>query len=152
MAMFILGTMFAVRERQEFVNWGAQEPQSPDELYWMYHSPKPLKLPDPKLTVAEIVDIMADFSLKHQEDVGAGYAGRVEPTDRMIWIADKYDMTTRKQSVIHEWLHVYWWKRGVATGGFPAGETAIELQSTKIYNELFGDQEALKALETKDEN
>ncbi len=96
-------------------------------------------LPPSKLDVAEMVEILADYSVVHQEAiVGGPYAGLIDPHSKKIYISDQFDLAIRRQTVIHEFLHAYYMrKHNLATGGYELGEAAIEAEATRLYEELF---------------
>jgi len=100
-------------------------------------------LPKSNLSIAEMVEILAEYSVIHQERISGGpYAGIIYPHDKKIYISDQFDLAIRRQTVIHEFLHAYYMrKHNLATGGYELGEASIEAEATRIYEELFVKEE-----------
>lgn len=97
-------------------------------------------LPEPdRFTISEVVDILSDYSLLHQDAiVGGDYAGLMNPYTKKIYISDQFDHSIRRQTVIHELLHVYYLKNhNLATGGYAAGELAVERMASRLYEKFF---------------
>lgn len=98
-----------------------------------------LSLPQSSMTLADVVDILTDYSIAHQDRiVGGPYIGLTEFDKKRITIDDSMDQSIRRSTVIHELLHVWYLKHAnIATGGYDAGESAIALETGRLYEQMF---------------
>lgn len=89
----------------------------------------------PELTYADLVEILATYSLIHEpaghpyEDNYYGYTERMKKT---IHILSHGDLSDAKDTVLHEALHIKCYQMMVE-----CTETMIETKSQEIYKKLF---------------
>ena len=94
------------------------------------------ELPPLDFTMAEFIDVFTDYSLHHSESVGCAQWYGVTDFDRkQIDVCDRYDLTFRRITIIHEALHVIYRNHGLNTGG--PYEYAIDKKAQEIYRLLF---------------
>lgn len=110
--------------------------QAPTPLGY-YDFDNPMKLPQGDITVADIVDILTEYSFEHQKKiVGGDYWGVTLPASREIFVSDEPDLGHRRDTVLHELYHAFYLRKGISTSG-PEGEAAVYLkthdQLVKIY-------------------
>lgn len=97
-----------------------------------------IELPPIEISLQDIVDILTDFNVV-QEDGGyfcSRFYGLTDFDAKSISVCSKYDMTARRRTILHEVLHVVYWRHGVYTGG--PYEWAIEKLATKLFTQFYG--------------
>lgn len=95
---------------------------------------RPWKQGSVSLTMADAVDILADYSVIHQNTPLMGtYGGLSDYRERTIYISNHSDLADRRDSVIHEFLHILYRVKGIPD----PGEEVIREQTSKIYRSLF---------------
>lgn len=94
------------------------------------------QLPPLEVTIAEVIDVFTDYSLHHSDSVGCAQWYGVTDFDRkQIDICDRYDLTFRRITILHEVLHVIFRRHGLDTGG--PYEYAIDQKAQALYRQLF---------------
>lgn len=102
-----------------------------------YDFENPMKLPEGEMTLADVVDILTEYNVEHQKKiVGGSYWGMTLPQSREIFISDEPDLGTRRQIVVHELYHAFYFRRGYDTGG-PQGEAAIAKKTSDTLVKIF---------------
>ncbi len=95
-------------------------------------------LPALKVTLQDIIDVLTDYNVI-QEDGGffcGHFYGLTDFNARSISVCDKYDVTAKRKTVLHEMLHIIYWKHGVYTG--PPYEDIIDAAATKLFEQYYG--------------
>ena len=113
----------------------AQEEQHPDILIDASAYPKV------DITLPEVLDILSDYEIVHESRLMTyiRYFGLTVTETRTIYINGSVDQATRRSTMIHELLHVIYFRRGFSSKG-PAWEAIIEARESEIYSELYGIQ------------
>ena len=109
-------------------------PQHPEVQFHVFTPPADLDI-----TLADVIDILTDYEFL-QDDKGVlkylGYHGMTAPEIKKIFVASQPDMATRRDTVIHELLHVILWKRGYDSRG-PLWEYFIAQKTNEIYQKIY---------------
>ena len=101
----------------------------------------PLPLPPLDLDLAEIVDILTEYKIVHDKHGVLRYFSYYGVTDtdtKTIYISDEGDLGTNRDTVIHELLHIMYWRRGIATGGTSGYEPYIYQRAHEIVLKFYG--------------
>lgn len=91
------------------------------------------------LTVADIVDILADYSLVHEAPSaaglsgGRGYYGYTDSSGQTITIAGRVDRADRRSTILHELTHVK-----SKLDGLDLDEDAVLIIESALYKKHFG--------------
>ena len=90
------------------------------------------------LDMRQMVDILADYDVEHQSSISAGaYWGLTDLHERKIYLSNRPDFAYRRLTVIHEFLHICYNYKAVATNG-EEGEAAVTEEAKVIYTVLYG--------------
>lgn len=96
-------------------------------------------LPPISFTIKDIVDVLTEYQVRAEADSWAcnyQYYGYTDFKSKTIYLCTKYDLGDRRNTMIHEILHVLYHYRGIDTGG--PYEFAIGQHADRIANELYG--------------
>lgn len=105
------------------------------DLIYIHGEPTPA-LPTLEFTEDEIIDVLTEYEVHHSNSLGcAQYFGATDFNQKQIDICNKYDLAARRETTIHELLHVMYRRHGLDTGG--AYEYAIEAKAQEIYKKLY---------------
>jgi hypothetical protein len=89
------------------------------------------------LTVRDLVEILADYEIKHVEQQPffqpAYGVTNFDSNPPAVWIFNTSDTPSRRSTVIHELLHVYYHQRGT-----DLTEEFIRSEEDRQYKALFG--------------
>ena len=105
-------------------------------------SPETPEYPAVHFTIQTALDVLSDYTLLYEdaEIFCKQLWGLTSFDSRTITICSRIDETSRKQVIIHEIVHVLYWKRGLQTAD-PIGERVVAMETARIYNELYGGQD-----------
>lgn len=97
------------------------------------------ELPDFDLDLKSVIDTLTTYDVQHETNLLTymQYYGLTDPYKKRIYINDGSDIYDRRDTVIHELLHVMYRERGVQTN-YPEGELKVEAMSQKMYQKLYG--------------
>lgn len=97
-------------------------------------------LPRIELTLADAVDIMAEYELIHETRVMnlMQKSGLTDAYSKTIIVNNSSDNAYNRDTVLHEWLHVKYKRLGIDTGG--PYEPQIAQRAHEIYLQLYGQQ------------
>ena len=97
-----------------------------------------VELPELTVSTQDIIDIMAEFTVV--QETGTYFCnhfyGLTDLDNKTISICAKYDTTAKRKTVLHEILHIVYWKRGIYTSG--AYEYLIDLKAIALFKSLYG--------------
>ena len=97
-----------------------------------------VELPELTVSTQDIIDIMAEFTVV--QETGTYFCnhfyGLTDLDNKTISICAKYDTTAKRKTVLHEILHIVYWKRGIYTSG--VYEYLIDLKATALFKSLYG--------------
>ena len=100
---------------------------------------EPAPAPKPHdLTVKDIIAILADYEIKHVDqqpffDPAFGVTNFAS-NPPAVWIFNTADTVSKRSTVIHELLHVYYHQLGLN-----ASEEFVRDEETRLYLQIFGD-------------
>lgn len=105
-------------------------------------------LPEIRFELIDMIDVLTDYSIIDEDSPTfcRQYWGMTDFHTRTISVCSRADLTMRRQTVIHETLHVIYWRMGINTGG--QYEPVIEAQARKIFLRLYGPKTQVPAPET----
>jgi hypothetical protein len=90
------------------------------------------------LTLKDVISILADYEVKHvdqQPFFQAAYGvTNFDSQPPAVWIFNTGDTPSKRSTVIHELLHIYYHQLGLE-----ASEEFIRQEETRLYLEIFGD-------------
>ena len=94
-------------------------------------------LPPLTLTMQDVISILADYNINQQSSpvFCRQYFGLTSPTLRVIEICNVPNQTLKRQTLIHELLHIKYFEMGIDTGG--PYEPLIELRAQELYRQFF---------------
>lgn len=94
-------------------------------------------LPSHDLTVREIIEMIADYDVKHVEQQPfyrpAYGVTNFESSPPAVWIFNTGDTMTRRSTVIHELLHIHYHQMGLNPP-----EDFIGEEELRLYVKVFG--------------
>jgi hypothetical protein len=96
-------------------------------------------LPPIDFGLKDVVDVLTEYKIREENQSWACNYQVFAYTDfrtKTITICGGYDLADRRESVIHEILHVLYHYRGIDTSGYY--EHAIGLRSKEIFKQLYG--------------
>ena len=95
-------------------------------------------LPAIDLKIENVIDILTEYAV--MEDLSPGfckyYYGLTDFDSRTITICGSYDMATRRKTLLHELIHIFYWQHGVFTGG--PYEPFVDQKAQEIFLSLYG--------------
>ena len=95
-------------------------------------------LPTVHLELKDLVDILTEYAIV--EETSAFFCGHfyglTDFDSRAIHICGNYDQTAKRKTVIHESLHIIYYKHGIFTGG--PYEAVIDKMAQEISVKLYG--------------
>ena len=96
------------------------------------------ELPPITLTIQDVITILADYNINQQNSLVfcRQYFGLTSPTLSLIEICSIPNLTLKKQTLIHELLHIKYFEMGIDTSG--PYEPLIEVKAQELYRQLFG--------------
>lgn len=110
-------------------------PSSAQEDYYDFQNP--MKLPAGEMTLADVVDLLTEYSVEHQKKIAGGsYWGVTYPGKREIFISDEPAVGSRRDTVLHELYHAYYARLGYDTSS-RQGEAAIYLKTHEHLVKLY---------------
>ena len=129
----LLGSILSLNARQELL--------FPPDLT---QQPQIIEISLPKVTfdLKNIIDVLCDYNLQHQRGespMNGRFYGLTDFRSRVIFINDQSDLAERRDTIIHEILHVLYRNLGVSTGD-PLSEALLDSKVREIYNNLYGSQ------------
>ena len=94
-------------------------------------------LPPVTLTVADVIGILADYNISQQSSpvFCRQYYGLTSPALRIIEMCNIPNQTLKRQTLIHELLHIKYFDMGIDTGG--PYEPLIEVRAQELYRQFF---------------
>lgn len=97
-----------------------------------------ITLPSVDLDLAEVVDMLVDYDIVHVNRLMSflHYYGLTDPRTHTIYINTDVSMSETRDTIIHELLHVVYFRRGVDTSG--PYEPFIGARAHEIYLKLYG--------------
>lgn len=95
------------------------------------------ELPPMTLGLAEVIDILADYNLKHIDSRDFGWIGLTVPQSRNIYIYDKMSQADKRTTLLHELLHAAYYQKNVQTGD-QYSDMLIEQKAEELYGQLYG--------------
>ena|SRR3990167_9271115 len=99
-----------------------------------------ISLPEINVTLADVVGILTEFDVVSENSYifCTQYYGVTDFDHKTISICSRYDTAVRQRTILHEILHIMYWKRGVFTGG--PYELLIDRAAQKLFHTLYGFQ------------
>lgn len=96
------------------------------------------ELPFIPVTAADIVSVLSEFELIQEDNpvFCRQFYGLTEFDTKTIAICAKVDMARKEETLLHEILHVLYWRKGIFTGG--AYEPAIDARAQKLFIQFYG--------------
>ena len=92
----------------------------------------------PQLDLKQTIEILADYSLRHQEVIAGGqWWGLTDYRKKVMYISDEPDAAVRRLTVLHELIHAAYYQRGVDTSG-PEGEAAVDAMAHDLFQRMWG--------------
>ena len=92
-------------------------------------------VPEIKLELRDVIDVLAEWDLHHVEGLPyqfVPYYGMSDPSTRTIYIFDVNDRSGKRETVIHELLHILYNR----DSKIPS-EAQIEAHADRLYKELY---------------
>jgi hypothetical protein len=114
-ALLILSTLVTTRAQEAFV------------------------VPPCKINLKAVIEILADYDLRHQDQIAAGqYWGLTSPSRHIMYISDEPSYAIRREAVLHELTHVCY---SNLHNPIPQDieEAVVQQQAAALYKELFVD-------------
>lgn len=95
-------------------------------------------VPSVDVDMAEVIDILTDYSVVHEGKLLTylKYYGLTDPRAKTIYINSDVAQSDSRDTVIHELLHVIYFRRGFDTSG--QYEDLISQRAHEIYLKLYG--------------
>lgn len=95
-------------------------------------------VPSVDVDMAEVIDILTDYSVVHEGKLLTylKYYGLTDPRAKTIYINSDVAQSDSRDTVIHELLHVIYFRRGFDTSG--QYEELISARAHEIYLKLYG--------------
>lgn len=95
-------------------------------------------LPPLDLTVREMVEVLADFNVEQtsMSSFCAQFYGMTNFNSKTMTLCAVGDVSLRRETVVHEFLHILYQHRNIASGG--PMEPAVEARAQAVYDQLFG--------------
>lgn len=94
------------------------------------------------LNIKDVISILADYEIKHADQqpffMPAYGVTNFDSNPPAIWIFNTADTPSKRSTVIHELLHVYYHQLGL--NELAANEEFIREEETRLYLEIFGDE------------
>ena len=101
--------------------------------------PMPTQEPSQPLTLREVVEIVADYDVRHSYVPDATpYWGLTDYERRTMFLVTNGDLTTRRQAALHELIHIGRRMRGQQAATRDEEEVLVQTATLKLYQELFG--------------
>lgn len=93
----------------------------------------------PALTLREAVEIIADYEVRHPRVPDfTPYWGMTDYERRVIYAIDNGDLAIRRDTAIHEMIHVARRLRGEQLPTREEEEAFVAHETARLYRELFG--------------
>jgi hypothetical protein len=95
-------------------------------------------LPDITIDMPTVIDILADYNLRHSDNdfFGRQVYGVTDYNTRTIWISDRYDLGDRRDTIFHELVHAAYRRFGVDSSG-PVFDPMVEEKAQKLMKVHF---------------
>lgn len=95
-------------------------------------------LPPIEISLQDIIDVLIEFTVVQETGnyFCTHFYGLTDFDVKSISICAKYDITAKRKTILHEVLHVVYWKHGVYTGG--PYERKIDTLATEMFRKLYG--------------
>ena len=95
---------------------------------------------DTRLTLRDAVDVMASYEIYHPTvPIRSSWYGWTDPDEQRIFVIKNADLATRRQTSIHELLHVTRKYKGVMLADQKEEEEIVGVAAQEMYKELFGE-------------
>lgn len=96
------------------------------------------ELPFVEIMLSDVITILAEFNVVAEDNPTfcRQFYGLTDFDNKVINICSKYDTTMKQKTLLHEMLHIIYWKRGVYTGG--QFEHLIDARASEIFLNLYG--------------
>src|SRR6266481_5104224 len=89
------------------------------------------------LDLAVVIDLLADYNIKHLDSRDFGWVGLTVPMNKTIYIYDNMSQADKKTTLLHELYHAAYYKKNVQTGD-PYSDMLIEQKAEEAYQQLYG--------------
>lgn len=95
-------------------------------------------LPEVHVDMAVVIDVLSEYSVVMEDNPTfcSQYYGSTDPDNRTITICDRIDSVQKKETLLHEILHVVYRRAGYNTGG--PYEPQIKQKAQELYLKLYG--------------
>lgn len=90
------------------------------------------------ITPGDIVAIAIEYRIIQEDNPTfcQQYYGMTDYASRTIAICSLNDYALQRRTLLHEIVHIMYWKRGIHTGG--ALEHAVEMKADELYMKFYG--------------
>lgn len=91
------------------------------------------------LTLREVIEIIADFEIRHPiVPQTTPWYGVTEADNRVIFVIENADAASKRKTMIHELIHVARRLRAGEAATNEEEETVVKQQAEEVYAHLFG--------------
>lgn len=96
------------------------------------------ELPPLDITAADIVAITVEYNILKEDNpvFCRQFYGMTDYQSKTITICTLPDDATQRRTMLHEIVHVMYWKRGINSGG--PYEPSVEKKADELYREFYG--------------
>ena len=95
-------------------------------------------LPDIQVELTDVIDVLTEYNVLQETNPTfcRNNFGMTDSVERTITICVSTDITHRRITLLHEILHVLYWRKGISTGG--PYETQIDEKAHALFYRLYG--------------
>ncbi len=99
--------------------------------------PMPI-LPEIPFDYSDIISVVAEYHVLQEDNITfcSQFYGLTDFSSRTITVCSRSDSAIRQLTVLHETLHILYWRRGILTGG--AMEPVIDSKARELFRKFFG--------------
>lgn len=92
----------------------------------------------PALTLKDCIEVVSDYEVHHPlVPIQSPWFGWTDPTEQRIFVIRNADLQNRRQTMIHEILHVHRKFSKQALETQEEEEIAVRILAEQVYRELF---------------
>ena len=95
-------------------------------------------LPDIQVALTDVIDVLTEYNVLQETNPTfcRNNFGMTDSVERTITICASTDITHRRITILHEILHILYWRKGISTGG--PYETQIDEKAHTLFYKLYG--------------
>ena len=116
---------------------------------FIFHQEFP-SLPPLEITEADIISVLAEYDVVHESGqlFCQQFYGATNFSTKTIALCARNDSSQQQQTLLHEVVHVLYWRKGIDTGG--PYDAAVDAKSKELFQRYFGIQNAKTVEAVKD--